>query len=675
MSKDKKNPVTGTDDSNLAEIVLQKGGKSQEEVRRTGELDRGDDAFERTLAPEARTVNSPVHRAIWDRKVPVSLFGTLTPSDPNAAWVKVMDHSLAIIQHHVTAGTIYDAKNKVSDQVLLELAEAGYFGLLVSPQYGGSGCTIKDFMAFLTRVAAEGEATVAGLNSIHECIGAVDPLEASVNEELKAKYLPLLASGKKLSAFALTEPGAGSDLTAVKTQAVLVDDDHFEITGEKLFISNVVPGRVIGLVAKYNGKHAIFIAELPEQEDETFQLVPYGIHAVQHIYNQGIKFNKFRVPKGNLLHLPNEEKMAGSANFGLIFAYHGLNRGRVALCANAAGVMRTLLKSMVPWTQFRRTYGQNIEKRELVRWRLAEVASLIVGADALRDWDASLLDAGYRGELECIVAKIFGADALLETTIKALRTHGGRSFLKGHLIGDNIHDFLAPSIYEGENQMLAMAFFKALAKDFGERYPGAMLADAQKAGIDPRKFNPANPAHAWKTRKALTRLMVKAIGLELRLADGSGADVDPRLAHHAKFAMKEFHKLCVKLYRSMLIYQARLADEQVFMVEELSLAGQKLVTMLVTCINASASGDEATILGADLLCMNMRLELTGNCGTSLFRKGMRYLPAWLMDKFTSAKYTAEYRRTVNKLASAVLKGEFKQIATTTDTAILRSYQA
>src|SRR5207253_5932444 len=109
---------------------------------------------------------------------------------------------------------------------------------------------------------------------------AVDPLEGFGTDEQKQRFLPVLASGKKLSAFALTEPGAGSDLTAVKTEAVL-NGDHYEVTGEKLFISNVVPGRIIGLVCVIDGKHNVLIAELPEREDETFQLVPYGIHAVK----------------------------------------------------------------------------------------------------------------------------------------------------------------------------------------------------------------------------------------------------------------------------------------------------------------------------------------------------------------------------------------------------------
>src|SRR5207302_1421411 len=161
-----------------------------------------------------------------------------------------------------------------------------------------------------------------------------------------------------LSGFALTEPGAGSDLTALKTTATLEGDDYL-VNGEKLFITNAVPGRTVGLVVLIDNKPAVLIADLPP-EHEHFAVVPYGIDA---------------------------------------------------LCA----------------------------------------------------WGSWLIDQGYRGEMECIIAKIFGSEAMKEAAVELfMKTHGGRSFLKGHILGDNIYDFLAPCIYEGEGEILGLAFFKSL---------------------------------------------------------------------------------------------------------------------------------------------------------------------------------------------------------------------
>ena len=115
----------------------------------------------------------------------------------------------------------------------------------VGREYGGYGAPLRSFMPFLTQMALI-DPTVAGLASVHGCIGAVDPVRTFGSEEQKQRFLPKLASGERLSAFALTEPGAGSDLTALKTRARL-DGDRYLVTGEKLFITNVVPGRTIGL--------------------------------------------------------------------------------------------------------------------------------------------------------------------------------------------------------------------------------------------------------------------------------------------------------------------------------------------------------------------------------------------------------------------------------------------
>src|SRR5438270_659036 len=114
-------------------------------------------------------------------------------------------------------------------------------------------------------------------------MGAVDTVRTCGTAEQKRRFLPRLASGEALSGFALTEPWAGSDLTALRTTAVRVGDD-FEVTGEKLFITNAIPGRTIGLVVMLEGKPAVLIAELPPEENEHFRIVPYGLYALRHAY-------------------------------------------------------------------------------------------------------------------------------------------------------------------------------------------------------------------------------------------------------------------------------------------------------------------------------------------------------------------------------------------------------
>ena len=320
---------------------------------------------------------------------------------------------------------MYGPDSKVSQALLDDLSEAGYWGLLIDPQYGGVGAPFAAFSRFLTRMATI-EPNVAGLASVHGCIGAVDPLRTFGTPEQKERYLPKLASGERLSAFALTEPCAGSDLTALRTTARL-DGDDYVIDGEKLFITNAVPGRTIGLVCRIEDRPAVLIVDLPDHENEQFKLVTYGLFALKRLHNNGLKFHGLRVPSENLL-----EPDQGD---GLTIAYHGLNLGRVALCATAAGSMRVMLANLLPWAKFRRTYGAAIVTRELVLRRIGRLAALIVGCDALVDWCSWLLDQGYRGELECIIAKIFGSEAQKEAAIELfMKTHGGRAFLRGHSV-------------------------------------------------------------------------------------------------------------------------------------------------------------------------------------------------------------------------------------------------
>ena len=623
---------------NLAEDVLRDAGKSEDEVKSTGAIDRADSATDELYGERGRTTGSPVHRVVW-RKAGLRHFlpveGTVDPQVE-----QVVARTIAALKANKADGSGYDANGKVSKKTIADLGAAGYWGMLVDKKYGGQGASLNRFSRMITEVAAAGFPTEAGYASIHGCIGAVDPVSAFGTDEQKAYFLPQLASGKRISAFALTEPAAGSDLTNLKTIARR-DGDDYVINGEKLFISNAVPGRTIGLVTRVEGedKPSVFIVELPESENETFSLVHYGIHALRHGFNNGLKFTNFRVPAANRLSAPDGN--------GLVIAYHGLNYGRVALCANAAGVMRLLLKSITPesWGNYRVTFTQPIETRELVKKRIARLAALIVGADALRDWCSSKLDEGYRGELECIIAKIFGSTAQKEAAIDiAMTTHGGRSFLHGHLVGDNIHDYLAPLIYEGEGEMLAMKFFLSLATEHGTNYMlplGQGMKDLTKGKVF---------SGAWQLmRYGVPFAFWNVTNYIKRFFNGQRVPgMDKRLQAHVNFALAQSAKLSAEISTNMVKHQVKLGDRQARIVH-MSQRVQDTIVMLVTAMHAHASKDEATIAAANILCQDLRRKLTGEQPTD--------------------KYFHECAR----LADMVIEGKFKQIEGVEKTAVLRQY--
>ncbi len=634
---DVSTPPTEREPDTFVETALKLAGKSAEEARTTGTLDRADEQVEKLFALKYQTTGSPVYRAVWDDELPGDVFVAKDrATDP--ATQAVMQKSLDIVRERRDEKTLCDAQGKVSPESLAAISEAGYFGLLVDREYGGQGSSFQFFAKFLTQMATV-DATVAGLASVHGCIGAVDPLRTFGSPEQKQRFLPLLASGKRLSAFALTEPCAGSDLTALRTRAVL-DGNDFVVNGEKLFITNAIPGRTIGLVCLINDKPSVLIVDLPETENEHFHLVKYGLYALKHTHNNGLVFRDFRVPRENLL-----EPVRGD---GLTIAYHGLNRGRVALCANAAGTMRIMLASILPWARFRRTYGAAIETRELVRRRAGRLAGLIVGCDAMTEWCAWLLDEGYRGEMECIVAKIFGSESQKEAAIEILmKTHGGRAFLHGHIFGNEIHEFLAPCIYEGEGEMLGMAFLKSLIKEHGKKFFEPIGMKLQATGM--KQFNPANPMHLWNLREAL----VPYAKWRVKQQFSGGRVTLPRLSAslraHAEFAAHGLHKSRLWIDSVMTKYQLKLADRQCAM-SELSQRIQDLVVMLTTSLYAGKQDDEVVRAAADVLCHDLKRRLTG------------------------ARPTSQYFRTVTKLGEMIAEGKFKSLAGVDVPEILMGYQ-
>lgn len=622
----------------FVETALKLSGKSEEEARTTGAVDKADEQVEELFAKKYQTAGSPAHRAVWDPEFPVDQF--VAKEVPTSSAVeKMMQKCLDVAYMRRENNTLLNSDQKISDETLQDLADAGYWGLLVDREYGGAEVSFIAFAKFLTKMATI-DPTIAGLASVHGCIGAVDPLRTFGNEQQKKKYLPQLASGKRLSAFALTEPGAGSDLTALSTIAEL-KGDHYVVNGKKLFITNVAPGRTVGLVCLIDNKPAVLIADLPDQEDEHFQIDRYGIYALAKSYNTGMTFTNFKVPKENLLQPARGD--------GLTIAYHGLNRGRIALCANAAGTMRLMLASILPWGEYRKTYGEAISKRELVRRRIGRMAGLIVGCDALVEWCAWMLDEGYRGEMECTIAKIFGSEAQKEASIELfMKTHGGRAFLHGHLFGDNVHEFLAPCIYEGEGEMLGMAYFKSLIKEHGKEFFEPIGYALNAAGI--KKPNMLNPAHAWALRKPLLNYSKWRVG---QLVSGPKktsfpASMPGKLKAHAEWAAKSLQKSRLEIDALMTKYQLSLADRQCC-ISELSSRIQAMVVMVTTCMYAAKQDDALIHAAADVLCQDLKQQITGR------------------------RPSDAYFRAATGLGKQIVAGGFKAIAGVEVPEILRQY--
>ncbi len=511
-------------------------------------------------------------QALWQQEDLPQLF-TFNESTPSFATAQTMDKVLTVARDFQAAGTLHDDEGKLSAELLRQLAECGYWGLLVPTGYGGSGATLAELVPFLTRLATINP-TIAGLQGVHGCIGPINQLVHFGNDEQCARLLPPLARGERLGVFGLTEPNAGSDVSQLRTSAVPEGDDYI-VTGEKLFITNLLPGRTLGLVCRIEGQAAVVIVELPAKETPEFQLTRYGLHSLQHTHNHGVVFRGLRVPMANRLEAPDNESLR--------IAYHGLNRGRVSLCANAAGTLRSMLAHMIPWVKYRRTFGRAIGDYQLVARRIGRLAVLSVTAELAARWAAQLLDAGERGEILGIIAKTWAAEALSDAATElTLKTYGGRAFLAGHPWGDHLHDFLAPSIYEGENEILLLALFKTVSKPHVREYYRLLQEELDRRGMT--AFNPGNPWQVWQLRHTLGPL-VRWRRRQPKFSKGRKHPLAQRLAGCAS-----------AIDYLIATHGTKLAEEQVAM---LGVARRLRTTVIELLLQVAAAENSSVLQGLD----------------------------------------------------------------------------
>ncbi len=462
------------------------------------------------------------------------------------------------------------------------LGEAGLWGILVPAAHGGSGGTVVDLVRSVARIAAT-VPTAAGMLSVHSSIGAVSALIAFGTPEQQARHLPGLAGGRPLSVFAATEPEVGCDLGAVRT-TLTRRDGRLVVDGTKMFITNADHGRLVKLLVAAEGKPAVVLARLPDHDTAEFRLLRYALHPLRHTANHALEFRGFEVDQRDLLEAPGGDAMA--------IVWHGLNRGRSTLAAQAAGTLRLLLGHARGHAIRRATWGQPIGSRQLVQGRLARIAAAGLACEALSVWAAATIDAsgGSGGDLEAITAKVVASQAVREGAIDALGIHGGRAFLVGHPLGDSFHDHLAVGVYEGESDLLGLALFKGLAR----RHP---LSTLRRQGS---RVGAAVDWLGWRVGR-------------LAAAGGDNGILDGRLRAHAAAARRSLAASAVAIDRAIRRHGRALAERQLE-VGALSAAVRDAASVLAVAHHADVQGDDAALVTADVWC---RMALARAAGRRL----------------------------------------------------------
>jgi hypothetical protein len=353
----------------------------------------------------------------------------------------------------------WDADAGFPDELITKLGEIGLLGVYIPEQYGGAGAGLLAMSVIMEEIARHCGAT-ALLLAAHNGL-AVSHILLAANDDQKAKYLPSLASGEYLGAWALTEPGSGSDAAALKTVAKL-EGDEWIINGSKQFITNASRAGVIVVLARTDGDGgtdgiSAFLVErgtpglnIGKKEDK---LGMRGSDTVP------LQFDNMRIPKKNL---------CGHRGQGFHDTLKILARGRIAISALSLGLARGALEEALSYASEREQFGKPLARHQAIQFMLADMATDVTAARLMIRQGAATYDAGGMDRISSSITKLFVAKMATVNCMKAIQILGGSGYLKDYPVERYMRDAKLCEIGEGTNEVQRMVIARELCK-FPER--------------------------------------------------------------------------------------------------------------------------------------------------------------------------------------------------------------
>jgi alkylation response protein AidB-like acyl-CoA dehydrogenase len=339
---------------------------------------------------------------------------------------------------------------------LHKLGELGLMGMMVPPEYDGSGADTVSYVLALAEVAYACAAT-AVVMSVHNSI-VCESILRNGTEDQKQKYLKRLATGEIIGAFALTEPNAGSDPVSQKTRAVF-DGDSYILNGTKRFTTTGKNAGLIIVTAKTDEKarHKGISAFLVDQGTSGLTVGPLedkmGLRASD---TTDLIFEDCRIPAENLL---------GNEGDGFLIAMTGLDGGRIGIASQSVGVAQAAFDASVRYTREREQFGQSISKFQGLRWIIADMATEIEAARLMTLSAAAMKDNGENYTLQASMAKLFSSEMVNRITAKAVQLHGGYGFTKEYPVERYYRDARVFTIYEGTSEIQRIVISNQIFKD------------------------------------------------------------------------------------------------------------------------------------------------------------------------------------------------------------------
>ncbi len=348
-------------------------------------------------------------------------------------------------QNELKPGVIErDSKMVYPTAEVRKMAELGFLGMMVSPEYGGGGMDTLSYVIAMEEISKIDNScsVIMSVNNSLVCWG----IETFGTEEQKRKYLPKLATGEWIGSFCLSEPEAGSDATSQRTTAVDMGD-HYLVNGTKNWITNGGTSKVHLVIAQTNpekghrGINALIVetdwagVTIGAKEDKL------GIRSSD---THTIMYTDVKVPKENRI---------GDDGFGFKFAMKTLSGGRIGIASQALGIAAGALELSVAYSKEREAFGKPISQHQAIAFKIADMATDVEAARLMVYRAALLKDQGGDYDQAAAMAKLFASDAAMRHTVEAVQIHGGYGFVKEYHVERLMRDAKITQIYEGTSEI------------------------------------------------------------------------------------------------------------------------------------------------------------------------------------------------------------------------------
>lgn len=349
-----------------------------------------------------------------------------------------------------------DEKEEFPQDAVKQMGELGLMGMMVPEQYNGAGLdTISYVLAMeeISKVDASAGVIMSVNNSL-VCYGIAE----WGSEFQKEKYLKELATGKKLGAFALSEPEAGSDASNQKTVAIK-DGNYYILNGTKNFITNGANADAVLVMAttdKSKGAHGIS-AFIVDKGIPGFEVAKkerkLGIRSSDTV---SLSFTDCKIPVENRI---------GEEGFGFKFAMKTLDGGRIGIASQALGIAQASLEAATKYSKERKAFGQYISEFQGIQFKLADMATKIEAARLLTLKSAALKDAGKPYGSASAMAKLYASKVSVDAALEAIQIHGGYGYVKDYPVERYLRDAKITEIYEGTSEVQRIVIARSLLRD------------------------------------------------------------------------------------------------------------------------------------------------------------------------------------------------------------------